>query len=109
MDPVGACCATVSPWACTETSEYNCSTIGSGVYQGDGSTCTPIDAAGGCPVQLTPFVDPLPIPLPGTPASSLAGGPPAKSTYPPYLWMRRLSSGAGFDPTRSIAIKITVE
>lgn len=43
--PVGACCFDTS---CFEGySQYNCETLSAGVYQGDGSTCTPDPCATG--------------------------------------------------------------
>ena len=63
----GACCA--SDGTCTEQFESDCDTAG-GTFQGDGSTC----ATATCPVVLTPYVDPLPIPGAANPISGSAGG-----------------------------------
>jgi len=63
----GACCATNG--TCSEVSQSTC-TAGGGSYQGDGSTC----AAMYCPIQLTPYLDPLPIPPIATPISGTIGG-----------------------------------
>jgi spore coat protein A len=63
----GACCA--GNGTCSEVSQSTC-TGGGGVYQGDGSTC----AAAECPIQLTPYLDPLPIPGVATPVVGSAGG-----------------------------------
>ena len=63
----GACCATNG--TCSEADQTTC-TGGGGAYQGDGTTCSTAD----CPVQLTPFIDPLPIPAVATPTSGTAGG-----------------------------------
>jgi spore coat protein A len=63
----GACCA--NSGTCTEVTQATC-TGGGGTYQGDGSTC---DTAV-CPVVLTPYLDPLPIPPVATPVSGSPGG-----------------------------------
>ncbi len=67
----GACCA--GNGTCTEVSQSTC-TGGGGVYQGDGSTCATAD----CPIQLTPYLDPLPIPGVATP---VIGSPGGAATY----------------------------
>jgi FtsP/CotA-like multicopper oxidase with cupredoxin domain len=67
----GACCA--NNGTCTEATQTTC-TGGGGTYQGDGSTC----AAAVCPVVLTPYLDPLPIPPVATP---IVGSPGAAATY----------------------------
>jgi spore coat protein A len=63
----GACCA--ANGTCTEVTQTSC-TGGGGTYQGDGSTCSIVD----CPIQLTPYLDPLPIPPIATPVSGTPGG-----------------------------------
>jgi len=63
----GACCATNG--TCSVVSQSTC-TGGGGTYQGDGSDCT--DRY--CPIQLTPYLDPLPIPPVATPISGTIGG-----------------------------------
>jgi spore coat protein A len=63
----GACCA--SDGTCSEGTQGSCET-GGGVYQGDSSTCAAVD----CPIQLTPYLDPLPIPAVATPTSGSPGG-----------------------------------
>ncbi|HEV8337190.1 MAG TPA: multicopper oxidase domain-containing protein [Candidatus Polarisedimenticolia bacterium] len=63
----GACCA--SNGTCSEVSQSTCTT-GGGAYQGDGSTCATAD----CPIQLTPYLDALPIPPIATPTSGTVGG-----------------------------------
>jgi len=63
----GACCA--SDGTCTEDTQTACEG-GGGVYQGDGSTCAATD----CPIVLTPYLDPLPVPGPATPISGSSGG-----------------------------------
>ena len=65
--PTGACCA--SDGTCTEVAQTTC-TSGGGTYQGDGSTC----AGTYCPVVLTPYLDPLPVPPVATPISGSSGG-----------------------------------
>ncbi len=69
--PTGACCA--SNGTCTEVTQTTC-TGGGGTYQGDGSTCATVS----CPLVLTPYLDPLPIPPVATP---IAGSPGAAATY----------------------------
>ena len=53
--PTGACC--FDDTTCQDLTEADCAAQG-GDYQGDGSDC----ATAFCPLVLTPFVDPLPIP-----------------------------------------------
>ncbi|HEU4401463.1 MAG TPA: multicopper oxidase domain-containing protein, partial [Candidatus Polarisedimenticolia bacterium] len=65
--PTGACCA--SNGTCTVVTQTTC-TGGGGSYQGDASTC----AAVACPLVLTPYLDPLPIPPVATPISGSPGG-----------------------------------
>jgi len=67
----GACCATNG--TCNEGTQSACLTAG-GAYQGDGSTCAAVE----CPIQLTPYLDPLPIPAVATP---IVGSPGAAATY----------------------------
>jgi spore coat protein A len=69
--PTGACCA--GSGTCTEASQATC-TGGGGTYQGDGSSCAAVE----CPVVLTPYLDPLPIPPVATPT---AGSPGGAATY----------------------------
>ncbi|MCI0409468.1 MAG: DNRLRE domain-containing protein, partial [Acidobacteria bacterium] len=63
----GACCATNG--TCSVVTQSAC-TSGGGSYQGDGSTC----AGMYCPIQLTPYIDPLPIPPIATPITGTIGG-----------------------------------
>jgi spore coat protein A len=65
--PTGACCAGNA--TCTEATQTTC-TGGGGTYQGDGTACAATD----CPVVLTPYLDPLPIPPVATPISGSPGG-----------------------------------
>jgi len=67
VDPVGACCA--SDDTCSESEQAVCE-VGGGLWQGAGSTCSSV----ACPVQLTPFIDPLPIPAIASPVSGSVGG-----------------------------------
>jgi spore coat protein A len=69
--PTGACCA--SDGTCAVDEQTACES-GGGAYQGDGSTC----AATYCSIQLTKFIDPLPIPAIATPTT---GAPNAAATY----------------------------
>jgi spore coat protein A len=63
----GACCA--NNGTCTEVTESSCTSSG-GSYRGDSTTCSTTD----CPVVLTPYLDPLPIPPVATPTSGTPGG-----------------------------------
>lgn len=67
IPPTGACC--FSGAICIELSPTDCTTQ-SGDYQGDGTTCTPNP----CPLNLEPFVDPLPIPGIAQPINGVPGG-----------------------------------
>jgi hypothetical protein len=63
----GACCATNG--TCSVVTQSAC-TGGGGTYQGNDSTCSELY----CPIQLTPYMDPLPIPPIATPISGTIGG-----------------------------------
>ncbi|HEU5180197.1 MAG TPA: multicopper oxidase domain-containing protein [Candidatus Polarisedimenticolia bacterium] len=63
----GACCAPNG--TCSEVSQSSCTGAG-GSYQGDGTTC----ASTYCPIQLTPYMDALPIPPIATPVTGTIGG-----------------------------------
>ena len=63
----GACCA--SNGTCTQVTASSCQTSG-GSYVGDNTTC----ASTMCPVQLTPYMDALPVPPKATPVSGTQGG-----------------------------------
>jgi spore coat protein A len=65
--PTGACC--LPSGSCTELSASQCSAQG-GSYAGDGSHCASV----ACPVPLTPFVDPLPLPAVAQPVTGQPGG-----------------------------------
>lgn len=65
--PTGACCFTSG--TCQTLAQSGC-TMQFGAYQGDFTACMPQL----CPVILTPFVDPLPIPPLATPISGAPGG-----------------------------------
>jgi len=67
----GACCA--SNGTCSEVTQSSCTGSG-GSYQGDGSAC----ATAECSIQLTPFIDPLPLPGVAVPTS---GAPGATAMY----------------------------
>jgi len=71
VEPFGACCA--GDGTCTEDTQANCEG-GGGVFQGDGSDCGTAE----CSIQLTPYLDALPVPGPATPTS---GSPGAAATY----------------------------
>ncbi|MHC4320131.1 MAG: multicopper oxidase domain-containing protein [Planctomycetota bacterium] len=69
VDPAGACCA--SNGTCTDVTQSTCV----GTFQGEGSTCATVEY---CPIQLTPYLDALPVPGPATP---VAGSPGGTATY----------------------------
>jgi spore coat protein A len=71
VEPFGACCA--SNGTCSEATQSVCEG-GSGIFQGDASSCGAVE----CEVQLTPYIDALPVPGPATPVS---GSPGAAATY----------------------------
>ena len=63
----GACC--MPNGTCVELTQAQCIAQG-GNYQGDETDCESMF----CPLQLTPFVDPLPIPAIAQPVSGVPGG-----------------------------------
>ncbi len=63
----GACCA--NSGSCTTVTQSSCESSG-GSYRGDSTTCATTD----CPIVLTPYLDPLPIPPVATPVSGVPGG-----------------------------------
>jgi spore coat protein A len=63
----GACCA--DNGTCSEVTQASCES-GGGSYLGDGNSC----AAADCPVVLTQYLDPLPIPPVAEPVSGVPGG-----------------------------------
>ncbi len=63
----GACCA--SNGTCSAVTPGACA-AGGGLYQGEGSTCAAVE----CSIQLTPFIDPLPIPGVAIPTAGSTGG-----------------------------------
>lgn len=65
-DPFGACCA--NNGNCSETTQSVCE-AGGGIFQFEGSTCQPLL----CPVNLTPWLDALPLPAVATPVSGMPG------------------------------------
>jgi len=67
-DPMGACC--LPDASCDTLTALDCVAVG-GVYQGDGTTCSPIPD---CPLMLEAFVDSLPRPGVATPISGTVGG-----------------------------------
>jgi len=67
VDPFGACCA--DDGTCMETTLSACEMSG-GSFQGEGTTCQPML----CPVNLTPWLDALPLPGVATPVSGAPGG-----------------------------------
>ena len=67
MPPRGACC--LSNGECEDLTNNQCTAAG-GDYQGDGTTCEEAS----CSIQLTPYLDPLPLPGVATPVSGNSGG-----------------------------------
>jgi spore coat protein A len=67
VEAFGACCA--SSGTCTEGTQSTCEGAG-GAFQGDASTCATVE----CPIELTPYLDALPVPGPATPISGSPGG-----------------------------------
>jgi len=67
VPPDGACC--LPDGTCQELTERLCS-VASGIYQGDGTSCSDIT----CSVLLTPYLDSLPIPAIATPVTGNPGG-----------------------------------
>jgi len=63
----GACCA--SNGTCSDTTQTTCQTSG-GTYLGDATSCSTSE----CPIVLTKYMDPLPLPAVATPASGTPGG-----------------------------------
>ena len=63
----GACC--MSDGTCSTVSQATCTSMG-GSYGGDGTSC----ATTYCPVTLTPFLDPLPLPSVAVPVTGTPGG-----------------------------------
>jgi len=63
----GACCA--NNGTCSQVTQASCESSG-GSYRGDSTTCSAAD----CPMVLTPYLDPLPIPPVATPVSGVPGG-----------------------------------
>ncbi|HVU01375.1 MAG TPA: multicopper oxidase domain-containing protein [Polyangiaceae bacterium] len=67
--PKGACCAANAAATCSQDTDDECTRRGS-TWLGPGQPCS-VDT---CPVVLTPFVEPLPIPPVATPTEGSAGG-----------------------------------
>jgi hypothetical protein len=67
VQATGACCAPAG--TCSDVTQSSCQLSG-GAYQGDGSTC----ATTQCPILLTKYLDPLPLPSVATPVTGTAGG-----------------------------------
>ena len=71
VDPAGACCA--GDGTCTDETQSVCEG-GGGNWQGGTSSCATVE----CPILLTAFIDPLPLPAVATPVS---GAPNDIATY----------------------------
>jgi spore coat protein A len=69
MGVTGACCLPAPGGSCTALTSTQCASQ-NGTYQGDGTTCDMVS----CPVQLTPYLDPLPLPAVAQPTSGIPGG-----------------------------------
>ena len=67
IPPTGACCFPDA--SCLSLSENHCSEQG-GIYLGDGVAC----GDNTCPIELTPFIDELPVPAVMAPEDGMAGG-----------------------------------
>jgi spore coat protein A len=78
-DPEGACCASIG--SCTDTTLSQCDAEG-GIFQSEGSSCALLQ----CPVNLTPWLDALPLPKVATPTSGSAGG---AASYD--IWIREIT------------------
>ena len=65
--PTGACCFTNG--TCQDVSASQCGTLG-GVFRGEGTMCS----MESCPIVLTPYLDPLPLPGIAQPVSGMPGG-----------------------------------
>ncbi len=63
----GACCLTDG--SCTDVSEMRCMSMG-GTWQGEGTMCSMTS----CPIVLTPYLDPLPLPGVAMPVTGVPGG-----------------------------------
>ena len=71
--PIGACCT--DSGTCSEDTQATCEGAG-GTYQGDDTLCSATE----CPIVLTKFLDPLPIPPVATPVPG-SGSPGGSATY----------------------------
>jgi spore coat protein A len=86
----GACCS--NSGTCTESTQASCVASGGG-YRGDGTTCAVTD----CPVVLTPYLDPLPVPPDATPVSGTPGG---TATYNMTMKESKVQLHSQLPPTR---------
>ncbi len=90
IQPSGACC--LADGSCSDLTPMQCSMAG-GSYQGDGSLCS----TSSCPVSLTPFIDPLPIPGVAAPTTGVAGG---AAHYDMYITEQFQTLHSQLPPTR---------
>jgi spore coat protein A len=67
VQSTGACCA--SNGTCSDVTQSSCQLSG-GSYLGDATSCSTSE----CPLVLTKYMDPLPLPGPATPVSGTPGG-----------------------------------
>ena len=67
IQSTGACCA--SNGTCSDVTQSSCQLSG-GTYAGDGTACASYE----CPIVLTKYLDPLPLPGVATPISGTPGG-----------------------------------
>ncbi|HSF88740.1 MAG TPA: multicopper oxidase domain-containing protein, partial [Saprospiraceae bacterium] len=67
VPPRGACC--MVDGSCQDLTANQCMAEG-GDYQGDGTSCDDVT----CSIQLTPYLDPLPLPGVAVPESGISGG-----------------------------------
>jgi spore coat protein A len=64
--PLGACC--FDDASCADVTQTDCE-AGGGLFQSVGTSCTALQ----CPLVLTPWLDPLPLPAVATPTAGSAG------------------------------------
>jgi spore coat protein A len=67
IPPTGACC--LQDGTCANLTSNQC-TAQNGIYQGNGTSCSETS----CNIQLTPYLDPLPIPGVAVPVTGTSGG-----------------------------------
>jgi FtsP/CotA-like multicopper oxidase with cupredoxin domain len=86
----GACC--MPDASCTEMTEMACMTAG-GTFMGVGTDCMSTF----CPISLTPYLDPLPLPGVAVPTSGVSGG---AAHYNMYITEQFQTLHSELPPTR---------